>query len=85
MLPSKTPPRRWSEITHPLESIFLKIQSQQREGGTKLYYCVVRLTYPFKEGDALSDLVPFMQYKKRENTHGGVLLLLKLPAKSLQL
>ena len=50
MLPSKTPPRRWSEITHPLESIFLKIQSQQREGGTKLYYCVVRSTYPFKEG-----------------------------------
>ena len=40
MLPSKTPPRRRSEITHPLESIFLKIQSQQREGGTKLYYCV---------------------------------------------
>ena len=50
MLPSKTPPRRRSEITHPLESIFLKIQSQQREGGTKLYYCVVRLTYLFKEG-----------------------------------
>ena len=54
MLPSKTLPRRRSEITHPLESIFLKIQSQQR-GGTKLYYCVAKinkggLTYPFKEG-----------------------------------
>ena len=25
--------------------------------------------------DALRDLVPFIQLKKRENTHGGVLLL----------
>ena len=55
MLPSKTLPRRRSEITHPLESIFLKIQSQQRAGGTKLYYCVAKtnkggLTYRFKEG-----------------------------------
>ena len=25
-------------------------------------------------GDALRDLVPFVQFQKRENTHGGVLL-----------
>ena len=25
--------------------------------------------------DALRDLVPFVQFKKRENTHGGVLIL----------
>ena len=28
--------------------------------------------------DALRDLVPFVQFKKRENTHGGVLILVKL-------
>ena len=28
--------------------------------------------------DVLRDLVSFLQFKKRENTHGGVLLLLKL-------
>ena len=28
--------------------------------------------------DALRDLVSFVQFKKRENTHGGVLLLVKL-------
>ena len=28
--------------------------------------------------DALRDLVPFAQFKKRENTHGGVLLLVNL-------
>ena len=28
--------------------------------------------------DVLRDLVPFAQFKKRENTHGGVLLLVKL-------
>ena len=33
--------------------------------------------------DALRDLVPFVQFKKRENTHGRVLLLLKLQAKSV--
>ena len=27
--------------------------------------------------DALQDLVPFVQFKKREKTHGGVLLLVK--------
>ena len=35
--------------------------------------------------DVLRDLVPFVQFKKRENTHGGLLLLLKLQAFSLQL
>ena len=35
--------------------------------------------------DALRDLVPFVQFKKRENTYGGVLLLVKLQAFSLQL
>ena len=30
--------------------------------------------------DALRNLVPFLQHKKRENTHGGVLLLVKLQA-----
>ena len=28
--------------------------------------------------DTLHDLVPFVQFKNRENTHGGVLLLVKL-------
>ena len=31
--------------------------------------------------DALRDLVPFVQFKKRENTHEGVLLLVKFQAK----
>ena len=36
--------------------------------------------------DALRELVPFVQFKKREkNTHGGVLLLVKLHPKTLQL
>ena len=30
--------------------------------------------------DALRDLVPFVQFKKRENTLGGMLLLKKLQA-----
>ena len=30
--------------------------------------------------DTLRDLVPFVQFKKRENTHGGVLILVKLQA-----
>ena len=30
--------------------------------------------------DALRDLAPFVQFKKRENTHGEVLLLVKLQA-----
>ena len=30
--------------------------------------------------EALRDLVPFVQFKKRENTHGILLLLLKLQA-----
>ena len=37
------------------------------------------------DSDVLSDLVPFMQFKKRENTHGGVLLLVKLQTKNLYL
>ena len=35
--------------------------------------------------DALRDLVPFVQFRKRENTHRGVLHLVKLRALSLQL
>ena len=34
--------------------------------------------------DVLRDLVPFVQVKKRENSHRGVLLLVKLQAFSLQ-
>ena len=30
--------------------------------------------------DVLRNLVPLVQFKKRENTHGGVLLLVKLQA-----
>ena len=33
----------------------------------------------------LGDLVPFVQFQKRENTHGEVLLLVKLQVFSLQL
>ena len=32
--------------------------------------------------DALRDWVPFAQFQKRENTHGGMLLLVKLQAKA---
>ena len=32
--------------------------------------------------DALRDLVPCVQFKKRENTYGGVLLLVKLQAEA---
>ena len=35
-----------------------------------------------KRGDVLRDLVPFAQFKKRENTHGGALLLVKLQTKA---
>ena len=36
--------------------------------------------------DALRDLIPFVQFKKLKNTHGGVLFLVKLQvAESLQL
>ena len=35
------------------------------------------------DSDVLRDLVPFVQFKKCENTHGEVLLLVKLQAKSL--
>ena len=31
--------------------------------------------YKLNRCDALRDFVPFVQFKKRENTHGGVLLL----------
>ena len=31
-----------------------------------------------RETDALRDLVPFLQFKNLKNTHGGVLLLVKL-------
>ena len=34
---------------------------------------------------ALRDLLPFVQFKNMKNTHGGVLLLVKLQTKSLQL
>ena len=30
--------------------------------------------------DAMRSLVPFAQFKKRENIHGGVLILVKLQA-----
>ena len=33
-------------------------------------------------GDALRDLVTFVQFKKRENTHGGVLRLVVLQAEA---
>ena len=34
--------------------------------------------------DALRDLVSFVQFKKRKNIYGGVLVLVKLQAKSLK-
>ena len=36
------------------------------------------LSESFSNCDVLRDLVSFLQFKKRENTHGGVLLSLKL-------
>ena len=44
-------------------------------GGFKKFLDVIFLT---SICDALCDLVSFVQFKKRENTHGGVLLLVKL-------
>ena len=35
--------------------------------------------------DVLRDLISFVHFKKRENIHGGVLLLVKLESKNLQL
>ena len=43
------------------------------------------ITQLMSKCDALRNLVPFVQFKKRENTHGGVLLLVKLQAFRLQL
>ena len=40
-------------------------------------------TYLLYIFDALRDLVSFVQFKNVKNTHGGVLLLLKLQALSL--
>ena len=36
-----------------------------------------------KKCDALRDLGPFVPFKKHKNTHGRVILLLKLQAKSV--
>ena len=40
-------------------------------------------SYAFENCDALCDLVPFVQFKKREITHGGVLILVKLQAEAI--
>ena len=40
--------------------------------------------FPKLKCDVLRSLVLFVQFKKRENTHGGVLFLVKLLAKNLQ-
>ena len=45
----------------------------------------LQFCYLIQTCDALRDLVPFAQFKKRENTHGGALRLVKFQAKSLQL
>ena len=37
------------------------------------------------DSDVFRDLVPFVQFKNVKNTHGGVLLLVNLQAKSLSL
>ena len=37
------------------------------------------------DSDVFRDLVPFVQFKNVKNTHGGVLLLVNLQAKSLYL
>ena len=39
---------------------------------------------PVAEYDVSHDLVPLVQFKKRENTHGGMLFLVKLQAFNLQ-
>ena len=36
-----------------------------------------------QSNDSLRNLVPFVQFKKRENTHGDVLLLVSLQASAL--
>ena len=41
--------------------------------------------FPKLKCDVLRSLVLFVQFKNRENTHGGVLFLVKLLAKNLQL
>ena len=40
--------------------------------GKRLYFQLIFIC------DALRDLLPFVQLKKRENTHGGVLILVTL-------
>ena len=40
--------------------------------GKRLYFQLIFIC------DALRDLLPFVQLKKRENTHGGVLILVML-------
>ena len=59
-----------------------------------LLWCTVNGYIPFSSQNRFShlykwhvlrDLVLFVQFEKREKTHGGVLLLAKLQAFSLQL
>ena len=46
---------------------------RQKAAGLQIYSEWIPLTFFYKCG-ALRDLVPFVQFKKCENTHGGVFL-----------
>ena len=54
-----------------MESIFVKVARSSPS---------TSLTPIVNNYDALRDLVPFVKFKKVKNTHGGVLILVKLQA-----
>ena len=75
-----------NEIPKAFYSTTLETSSLILEKISTLLYKIINLTTACQDReicDALRDLVPFVQFKK--NTHGGVLLLVKLQAKILQL
>ena len=47
-----------------------------------IHYETVLFNARFENCDALGDLVPFVQFKNVKNTHGGVLILVKLQAEA---
>ena len=57
------------------------------DGGTSqyTYFSILRSQNIIVICDVLRNLITFVPFKKRENTHGGVLLLVKLLTFSLQL
>ena len=63
---------------------FYKIAKQFEKKYESWFFCYVRSreVFQYNDGrfkwDALRDLLPFVHFKNRKNTHGGALLLVKL-------